>query len=137
MADSGSVGLGYKSEPVTSASFPALWKVMVEKIYHPDKFLPVTDVSYETTADGVVHRKMTMIATKESVKEDITTDESTGIIKFAHVDDDIVIVNEIHKEDMTIEYYQTNKAGQRIPWEVPVGMVAKAIQMTIDMAKDA
>eukprot|EP00271_Cylindrocystis_brebissonii_P004358 TRINITY_DN16004_c0_g1_i1.p1 TRINITY_DN16004_c0_g1~~TRINITY_DN16004_c0_g1_i1.p1 ORF type:complete len:143 (-),score=27.94 TRINITY_DN16004_c0_g1_i1:191-619(-) len=134
MAASGTVGLGYKSESVTSAPFSALWKVMVDKVYHPDKFLPVTDVSCETTADGIVHRKMTMIANKETITEDIVCDESSGIIKFVHVDDDKVIVNELHKEDMTIEYYQTNKAGQRIPWEVQSGGVAKAIQTTIEKA---
>ena len=81
------VGLGYKQDVESKATFEELWNVFVVKVYHPDRFLPVTHVKTRENADGSVYREMTMGNGKVMV-EDIYMDKEKGEIRFVLLDAD-------------------------------------------------
>jgi len=113
----------WKSSPIAGVTKAAVWKESSNKIYHPDQYLPVTDVVTRTNADGSVWRSMKMIPTGETIVETIVADESTGLIKF-HVLDSagnktkMVMVNHIQQEEagITLDYYQLDtETNQKTP----------------------
>eukprot|EP01118_Nematostelium_gracile_P009261 TRINITY_DN310_c0_g1_i2.p1 TRINITY_DN310_c0_g1~~TRINITY_DN310_c0_g1_i2.p1 ORF type:complete len:136 (+),score=37.64 TRINITY_DN310_c0_g1_i2:33-440(+) len=128
------IGLGASGEPVDSSiSFESIWKHMVEKIYHPDRFLPVTNVT-AIDKDGYVYREMTA-PDHRVVKENIYRDEETGKIRFVATDRDEVVINQFHKDTRVIEYWLENNAGQRINWPFLKKPVLDSINKTIEFAK--
>ena len=132
------VGLGYKQAVDNSASFDDLWKVFVMKVYHPDRFLPVTDVKTRDNADGSVYREMSLHGTV--IIETIYLDKEKGEVRFVVLrpdgqESDLEHVNALYRgTPMQIEYYQRKVGGERVSWETPRKLVAAAIRKQLDLA---
>jgi hypothetical protein len=119
---------------------------MVEKVYHPDRFLSVTDVLAVDKSDPesnqvYVYREMTLhIAggTSQRVKEDIYCDEETGRIDFVIIEDGRNIVNCVDKETGVIRYYKETSRGsnEKMDWVWAKLDVPKPILITIEKASE-
>eukprot|EP01088_Endostelium_zonatum_P009293 TRINITY_DN2248_c0_g1_i1.p1 TRINITY_DN2248_c0_g1~~TRINITY_DN2248_c0_g1_i1.p1 ORF type:complete len:137 (+),score=41.25 TRINITY_DN2248_c0_g1_i1:136-546(+) len=126
------VGLGVTVAIGKDVDQGKIWASMVDKIYHPDKFLPVSNVKSEDK-DGYVYREMT--ARGEVIKENIYSNEVTGEIAFVDVGNGETVYNVYHKSEGTIEYWRSkSRGGERIFWEAPASAIRGAIQKTVDFA---
>ncbi len=101
-----------KSSVITGVTWEALWKESVNKVYHPDQYLPATDVVTRDNPDGSVWRSMKIIPTGKVFVETITVHEQEGVIRFHVLDGDGNKTNHVHinsvqkeGEGSTIEYY--------------------------------
>jgi 6-phosphogluconolactonase len=133
--------------PASSLPFHSIWPAMVEKIQHPYKYLPVTDVSssVRTGTDkkpAHVYREMKLIPTGEVSHEEIFADERNGRIDFISVaGDDRTVVNKYWAETGEVEYWQeSTESRKRTRWQGVVNStVLHAIEMTetraVEMAK--
>ena len=132
--------------PPTEVPFKYLWKAMVEKVYHPDRFLPVTDVLAVDKTDpasnqAYVHREMTFQPPKGPsvrLKENIYFDEETGRIDFLATDDGSNIVNCVDKKTGVIRYYKETSRGsnEKMDWVGTKLDVPKPILITIEKASE-
>jgi len=111
-----------------------VWEVMVEKIYHPEKFLPVNDVKTIDIIPGEhVYREMNVSGF--ILKEDVYLDPENYTIRFVEVDDDAVHFNKYHPHTAVIDYFQENKKGERIAWRIPRTIILHAMLQTREMAE--
>jgi len=111
-----------------------VWAAMIQKIYHPEKFLPVNDVQTIDIVSGRhIYRKMNFLGF--IMKEDVYLDPANYKIRFEVIDDDAVHINIYHPDTGVAEYYQENKKGERIIWPVPKTMVFHAMSQTKEMAE--
>ena len=130
--------------PPSSIPFKYLWKAMVEKVYHPDRFLPVADVLAVDKTDpesnqAYVYREMTLKlgdGPAQRIKENIYLDEDAGRIDFVVIDDGSNIVNCIDKETGVIRYYKETSRGSNVKmdWIGARADVPKPILVTIEKA---
>jgi len=111
-----------------------VWEVMVEKIYHPEKFLPVNDVKTIDIIPGEhVYREMNVSGF--ILKEDVYLDPENYKIRFVVVDNDAVHINKYHPDTGVIEYFQENKKGERSTWRIPRAIILHAMLQTHEMAE--
>jgi Domain of unknown function (DUF1857) len=132
--------------PPTDIPFKYLWKAMVEKVYHPDRFLPVTDVLAVDKTDpesnqAYIHREMTLQPADRTplrIKENIYSDEEAGRIDFVTTKDGRNIVNCIDKETGVIRYYKETSRGsnEKIDWVEANLDDPKPILVTIEKASE-
>ena len=127
------VGMGYQSPYTVSESYDSIWAAMVDKVYNTSDYLPVKDVKTIDRSPTHVYREMK--AGDKQLNEEIYLDKEKGEIKFVLVDLDEVHVNKFHKDKQVFEYYNENKKGERIPWNVPQSIVLKAMDQTVTKAK--
>jgi len=132
------VGLGVRAPDKINAPYEKIWSTMVDKVYHPDKFLPVTNVKTEDRAPNHVYREMNM-EKAGTVIEDIYLDKDKGEIRFVAQDKDEVHVNKFHKDadKEYLEYWEENKQGERVSWHAPKSLVLKAMKLTKDTAEQS
>lgn len=131
--DENLVGMGYRSSYTVSLPYDSIWAAMVDKVYNTSDYLPVTDVKTIDRSPTHVYREMKL--GDKQLDEDIYLDKEKGEIKFFLIDADEVHVNKFHKDEQFFEYYNENKKGERIPWNVPKSMILKAMDQTVNKAK--
>merc|ERR1719427_2507137 len=106
-------------EEVITASFDVIWNLLVEKVHHPEKYLPVEDVAVEHR-DGKWVRHMYLTPMALVITEEISVDEEKHVIKFVdHNYPDLEIVNALERtEDPTkqrvIFYKQNRETGMKL-----------------------
>merc|ERR1719499_2694305 len=84
-------------EEIIDASFDVIWNLLVEKVHHPEKYLPVEDVAVEHR-DGKWVRHMYVSPMELVITEEIMVDESNHIICFIDSNyPDLEIVNALEK----------------------------------------
>merc|ERR1719427_1931523 len=106
-------------EEVITASFDVIWNLLVEKVHHPEKYLPVEDVGVEHR-DGKWVRHMYLAPMELVITEEISINEEDHTIRF--VDNnypDLEIVNAIETTDnpnkqRILFYKQERETGARI-----------------------
>jgi len=106
-------------ESFIDASFDLLWNLLVEKVHHPEKYLPVEDVAVEHR-EGKWVRHMFLAPMELVITEEISINEEDHTIKF--VDNnypDLEIVNALEKTDnenkqRILFYKQHRETGMRI-----------------------
>eukprot|EP01111_Echinosteliopsis_oligospora_P009975 TRINITY_DN3018_c0_g1_i1.p1 TRINITY_DN3018_c0_g1~~TRINITY_DN3018_c0_g1_i1.p1 ORF type:complete len:139 (-),score=24.54 TRINITY_DN3018_c0_g1_i1:13-429(-) len=126
------IGTQHITGDVITAPFDKIWKYMIDKVYHPDKYLPVSNVKSEQRGD-VVYREMTY---RDIVKrEDIVCNEDAAEIKFISTEKDEVVFNKYDKTTQRISYWLENKNGEPIYWAVPASIVVKSIATTKESAE--
>lgn len=130
--------------PPTDIPFQYLWKAMIEKVYHPDRFLPVMDVVAVDKTDSesnqaYTYREMTLKltdGTAQRIKENIYCDEEGGRIDFTMTEDGKNVVNCVDKETGVIRYYKETSRGtnERMDWVGAKLNVPEPILITIEKA---
>ena len=132
------VGFGVQAPEKINAPYERIWSTMLDKVYHPDKYLPVTDVKTEDRASNHVYREMRMNKTNLIV-EDIYLDKENGEARFVAQDTGAIHINKFHKDadKQYLEYWAENKEGQRISWNAPKIIVLKAMKTTKDKAEQS
>jgi len=106
-------------EEVITASFDVIWNLLVEKVHHPEKYLPVEDVAVEHS-DGKWVRHMFLTPMELVITEEIKVNEEEHMIKF--VDNnypDLEIVNALERTDdpnkQRVVFYKQNRGtGMKI-----------------------
>jgi len=100
-------------EEVITASYDVIWNLLVEKVHHPEKYLPVEDVAVEHR-DGKWVRHMFLTPTELVITEEISVNEEDHVIKF--VDNnypELEIVNKLEKTEdenkQRVVFYKQNK----------------------------
>jgi len=103
-------------EAEVTASFEVVWNLLVEKVHHPEKYLPVEDVAVEHR-DGRWIRHMYLTPMELVITEEINVDETDNTVKF--VDNnypDLEIVNMLEKTDdpkvQKIVFFKQNRETQ-------------------------
>eukprot|EP00128_Syssomonas_multiformis_P006530 Colp12_sorted_trinity150504_noHs@34754 len=145
---SDSVALGLTSD-VVHIDPTAVWKVMVDKIFSPNKFLPVSDVKIEHK-DGYTWRSMLIVPTKVTMIENIYANEKNHMIRFVILNSDgsegpFEIINKLNILDpstnaCTLEYYKrkttssADSSEERVFWEATRAMVAGSFAKTFELA---
>merc|ERR1719427_521141 len=106
-------------EEVITASFDVIWNLLVEKVHHPEKYLPVEDVAVEhRNGKWVRHMYLTPMALV--ITEEICVNEDTHTIKFIdHNYPDMEIINALEKTDdpkkqRVIFYKQNRETGVKV-----------------------
>ncbi len=132
------VGLGVRAPDKINAPYEKIWSMMVDKVYHPDKYLPVTNVKTEDRAPNHVYREMSM-GNAGIVIEDIYLDKDKGEIRFVVHGKDEVRINKFYKDadKEYLEYWAENNQGERVSWHAPKSSVLKAMKSTKDAAEQA
>jgi len=106
-------------EEYIHASFDVVWKLLVEKVHHPEKYLPVEDVGVEHR-DGKWMRHMFLIPMEIVITEEIKIDKEAFTIKF--IDSNfpgLEIVNAVERTEdpnkqRVIFYKQNRNTGIKI-----------------------
>jgi len=106
-------------EEIIEASFDVIWNLLVEKVHHPEKYLPVADVAVEHR-EGKWVRHMYLTPMELVISEEIVVDEQEHVIKF--VDNnypDLEIVNALERTDSpnkqrVVFYKQNRETGIKI-----------------------
>lgn len=127
------VGMGFQSPYTVSIPYDYIWVAMVDKVYNTSDYLPVTDVKTIDRSPTHVFRGMKL--GDKQIDEEIYLDKENGEIKFVLIDVDEVHVNKFHKDKQLFEYYNENKKGERIPWNVSQSIVLKAMDQTVKKAE--
>jgi len=102
------------------ASFEVIWNLLVEKVYHPEKYLPVEDVAVEQR-DGKLVRHMYLTPMEIVMTEEICINREDFTIRF--VDDNfpnLEIVNSVENQRSFqaagVLFYKRNRStGLKIP----------------------
>ena len=108
---------GYAAD--ITAPWYLLWGMLVEKIKHPDKFLPAKNVKIEGEGPGYVDRYMEV--GDRVFRERITWDEATGTVKFAARDGaDLTVWNVLKASEgqegvYNLRFFDTNLDGSADP----------------------
>lgn len=101
------------------ATFDVVWKLMVEKVHHPEKYLPVEDVGVEHR-DGKWMRHMFLIPMEVVITEEIQINKEAFTIKFIDSNfPDLEIVNTLERTEdpnkqRVIFYKQNRESGIKI-----------------------
>merc|ERR1712060_535829 len=106
-------------EDIIIASYDVIWNLLVEKVHHPEKYLPVADVAVEHN-DGRWVRHMFLTPMELVITEEINVNEDEHVIKF--VDNnypDLEIVNALERTDdpnkqRVVFYKQNRETGMKI-----------------------
>jgi hypothetical protein len=123
------VGLGLRLPTPIRAPRERVWAAMVDKIYHTEKYLPVTDVKATDIKPGY-HAYREMRLQGETLIENIYFDESRCEIRATFMDNDEIHFNVYNPDTGILEYWQENTKGERIPWRVSKAIVLKAMEAT-------
>jgi len=105
---------------VVEASFQVIWNLLVEKVHHPEKYLPVEDVAVEHR-EGKWIRHMFLTPMQIVMTEEICINEEDYNITFVdHNYPDLEIVNQIEKTEdpskQRVLFYKRNRVtGVKIP----------------------
>ncbi|KAL0477524.1 RNA methyltransferase [Acrasis kona] len=123
----------------TDIPFDVLWPVMVEKIYHPERFLPVTnviskDVPKTDDHEAHVYREMTM--GPRTIKERIFSDKEKGVMRFVNVENGETVYNAYFFDKKNIEYWKESKDGERMDLPIPPGNAPGPIDKTYEKAQE-
>jgi len=101
------------------ASFDVVWNLLVEKVHHPEKYLPVEDVAVEHR-DGKWIRHMFLTPMEIVITEEININHEEHTIQFVdHNFPDLKIVNILERTDdpkkqRVIFYKQNRESGMKI-----------------------
>ncbi|BFZ53027.1 hypothetical protein PYCC9005_000050 [Savitreella phatthalungensis] len=98
--------------PQTDLPTEQMWKALVDKIRHPDLYLPgIVAVSWRNSDDGSVYREMTveMPTTTAVMIEDIYAIKEQYRIEFRIRDSPYNVVNQYHPDKKAIEYFVEEK----------------------------
>jgi len=106
-------------EGIIDASYDVIWNLLVEKVHHPEKYLPVEDVAVEHN-DGRWVRHMFLTPMELVITEEIDVNVDEHVIKF--VDNnfpDLEIVNALERTDnpnqqRVVFYKQNRETGMKI-----------------------
>merc|ERR1719197_1149750 len=143
MNSSKSVGLGIHSEEITEVSHDAMWRAMIEAIREPERFMPVSDVSFKavTGTGGKPCVQRTMTASGKTFTENIYEDEASCEIVYRKLDasgneQPIERVVALRTHPMQVEFHCRNmKDGFRVNWEVPKTVALGAVAAYCKEAK--
>ena len=130
------VGLGTQLPTPIHAPRERVWAAMVDKMYHTEKYLPVTNVKTKDIVTGR-HAYREMLLQGKTVKENVYFDESRCEIRAEIIDADEIHLNWYNPDTGILEYWQENAKGERIPWDVPKAVVIKAMEKTKEVAEAA
>ena len=122
-----------------------VWKVLLEKISHPDRFLDVKDVVARISDDGLgTYREMTtcfMTATgkpERRVIENIYALEDKLEVLFIVIGDENEHVNAIITNpdgSRKLEFFLRNATTkERVPWDVPKFAPLTGVKKVLDKA---
>lgn len=106
-------------EEVITAGYDVIWNLLVEKVHHPEKYLPVEDVAVEHR-DGKWVRHMYFSPMELVITEEISVNEDEHVIKFVdHNYPDLEIVNALERTDdatkqRVVFYKQNRETGIKI-----------------------
>ena len=149
-APSEAVGLGCCSEEINGVSRATLFRIMMNKIDAPDRFLPVSSVFVRPAEgdagdDGALWRSMKYHGAGPlsgvTIVEHIYANPAAGEIRFVGLGDDgretdLEVVNALLTKPLRIEYYQRDRTTRaRVPWDAPRDSAMRAIEITIAMAQ--
>lgn len=145
------VGMGYTSAPIDGVSAKQVFKAMMFNIDGADRFLPVSSVTIrpalgDAAEDGGLWRSMKFHGPGplqgKTVREHIYADTSQEQIRFVELkgpqqrEANLEVVHILHKNPLCIEYFQRDRhTRERVNWDTPVQIVAKAIDATIALAR--
>lgn len=121
-------GMGVRSPTSIKAPVEQVWAAMVDKMYNPEKYLPVTNPEI-TIIIPEHHIYREMYYKGNIIKENVYFDQSNYEIHSAAVDKDHVHVNIYHPDTGILEYWQEDSKGERIEWQVPRAVVLGAMEM--------
>ncbi|KAL3899547.1 MAG: hypothetical protein SGPRY_012623 [Prymnesium sp.] len=118
-----------------------------------DRFLPVSSVKLRAAEgaaadEGAVWRSMVFNTPGpldgKMVIEHIYVDREEEQIRFVALEGSsyqegvLEVVHAMHREPLAIEYFQRDRrTGERVDWDLPLGIVQHAIDATIELARAA
>ncbi|CAF0787012.1 unnamed protein product [Adineta ricciae] len=130
----GIAGFGVQSTTPIKASPERVWEAMVDKMYNTSKYLPVTDVKVtEKDHAKEIYREMTINGTV--LRENIYFDKSRFQIRADLLDHDKVHFNVYNPDTGLLEYWEADKNGERVSWNVPKQVILNAMQKTKEAAE--
>ena len=137
-------GLGAGIDIDELVTTDAVWKVLLLKIEQPQLFLPVTDVIYRKSDDGLgTYREMTVNANGATKRmlENIYSDYGVLEVVFRVIDSNLEHVNTIRNNPDTgkrmLEFYQRSiSTKERISWEVPRELALGGIRKVLVRAAE-
>ncbi len=131
-------GHGVSQEIPDEITTESVWKVLLIKIKEPNLILPVTDVSWRISDDGLgIYREMS--SGPRRVRENIYSDENMHEVIFKLIDEPDEIVNLISTHPETgkrsLEFFRRNSTTkERVHWAVsaklPLGGISKVLEMS-------
>merc|ERR1719216_302707 len=140
---SATIGMGWSSPEITTATYDGLWKALVYKARNPEKFMDVTNVVV-VDRPGYLKRSKTITATNQRVTEHIYTKEREGEMVYRMVDQSTRAELEeervvaVKKDPLRLEFFHRHSVdGYRSFWQAPVAVVQKLVNDTIDFATKA
>ena len=120
----------------------ALFSVLKDKVTHPGKYLPATDVTWQdgNDSDGTpfVFREMTLMGHR--IAEKVYVDHSALRVRYVDVGKGggtVEVINAIEatgKGGRHLAFWQQQESGERMHWDVSKEVVQKGIQACIDAA---
>ncbi len=129
------VGLGAGIPIPDDITTDAVWEILIDKISHPYRYLPVTDVITRPSDDGIgTYREMSLGPRR--IIENIY--HKPYEVKFCVTNDESEHVNVIHIEpnNRSVEFYLRNtKTLERMHWSAPKPMVLAAITKIYEAAR--
>lgn len=145
----GKVGTGISSDLIEpSISREMLNRAMKEKIYNPERYLPVNNVVTEDKGDHV-WRRMHYVGQgflrDRDIEENIYWDDDHDIIRFVTLDDQGEETNEEEVNELLkdhtgryqLHYYLRDKrTGEVLDWDAQARPVRKAIDLTLSAAQE-
>lgn len=138
---------GVTSDPITDVPKERLWGPLVDKVYHPDRYIPVDDVTTEEKGDHVwrrMHYCGEGIMKDKDIVENIYLDKDHDAIRFVALDPegkekDEEIINEVVEDDSgkpCLHYYLRLKStGQPLHWNAPAHINLKDMEKVVDAAR--
>lgn len=129
------VDMGVKCEMPVTVPPEEIWAAMIQKVYQPEKFLPVTNVKITDVIPGR-HAQREMVLMGHTIREEIYLHESCYKIRGVALDEDSVHINEYSPDTGILEYYQENGKGERTSWKVPKAFALMAMEKTKDLAQE-
>ena len=130
-------------EIVESLSSERIWEVLIDKIQHPNSYLPVTDVKCRVSDDGLgTYREMTFISSGNIIIENIYADREIFEVKFVVKDDEKEHVNIILTSAETgqrrLEFYARHSVTkERVFWSAPRLLAIGGINKVLEKARQA
>merc|ERR1719216_190429 len=139
-SQSSTIGMGWSSPEITTATYDGLWKALAYKARNPDLFMDVTNVTLEE-GPGYLKRSKTITATNQRVTEHIYAKEREGEMIYRMVDQNTKAelgeerVVAVKKDPLRLEFFHRHSVdGYRSFCQAPVTIVQKLVNDTIDFA---